>query len=283
MLATLALLLTTAIAAGPGDKFEMVAERQILEIPSGVRFNQCSALSPDGRSVATGSGGWASWSKDGKWIYYLQRADQPWITNLWRMEVATLKKEVLIKNAGGVTARSPQPSPDDKSIAFYRGEKLMLSGADGQNERVLLERDTSRFLVWSPDSSQILLSTKWTLLTVASGQARTLAPVNGNVTSIAWPSWSSGPFVCVFERRAESRPTTGKIWHLSLPSGELTEVTHGPSSYVEIFGAAASGYSLVAQRLPQQASGWNLLDSVFAMFGSKPNRFEHTVILTLKK
>ena len=57
----------------------------------------------------------------------------------------------------------------------------------------------------------------------------------------------------------------------------------GLSSYVAIIGAGASGYSLVAQRMPQQPSGWHILDNVFAIFGSKPDRSQHTVILTLKK
>ena len=200
-LATLVLLVMAAIATGLGDKFEIVAERQILEIPCGVRPNQCGALSPDGRSVLTvkagrltirrlespqerellpqltvsmagATAGWASWSGDGKWIYYLQRADQAWINNLWRVEVSSLKRELLIENAG----TAPSPSPDDQSIAFYRGQKLMLVGRDGGNERVLLERDLSRFLVWAPDSAQILLSANWTVLTVASGQVKNTIP-----------------------------------------------------------------------------------------------------------
>jgi hypothetical protein len=318
MLATVVFLLAFA-----DDKFEMVSERQIPAMPSGVRDGGFGALSSDGKSVltvragrltirplesleekellsqgtlslATGSGAWASWSGDGKWIYYLQRSDRPWINNLWRLHVADLKKELLINNAGGVgvSTPSPLPSPDDKNIVFYRGETAMLTHGDGRSARVLLEHGQSRVLVWSPDSSQILFvegpyprgATKLNLLTVGSGQVRPLATITGYVTSTNWPSWSSGPFLCVLEPAPDprSRPTVGKIWHLSLPYGELTEVTHGPSSYISIFGAGASGYSLVAQRLPMP-SGWKFFQFIGLPSWSKRTPFQPTVILTLKK
>jgi len=318
------------VALAAADKFEVIAEKPIPDVTfaNGIR-----GISPDGKSVLRlaegrltvrridtqeekelfpkGSlsevlGAWAAWSADGKRIYYLPGHDRPEFNDLWRLDIASLKKECLIKNARGVTIVKPKPSPDGKSIAFYRGPVMMLAGADGQNERILCEHcDPSyREMVWAPDSTQLLLIPKYQaddprlrLLTVASGQTRPLAAVDSNlVTSIVWPSWSSGPFVGVLVLQhtlgGGNRLQGGQIWHLSLAAnGELTQLTRDAETiYFRLFGVGADGYSLIVQRLPPQPSGWDDFLGFFAKFGlttpapqAYPKGWPTTVILTLKK
>ena len=182
---------TAAVAAaGNANRFEVASEKQVLSIPVdcysvGHPVN-CGVLSTDGKSVVIVKAGRLTMrplesleekellpqgsvtgvlgsrpglAAQGKWIYYLRGTDQPGVNDLWRLDSTTLQKERLIQNAGGVTTPAPQPSPDGKSIAFFRRQVLMLADADGRNERVLCDHcDPWRCMVWSPDSSQILIS-----------------------------------------------------------------------------------------------------------------------------
>jgi hypothetical protein len=289
---------------GAGDNFQVAAEKQILEIPFG------GAISPDGRSVLivqsgglsvrplesptekqlvppgslpnTVFGAWAVWSADGASVYYLQSADRAFIFDLWRLDALTLNKKLSIKNAAPLSMPRPNPSPDSKSIAFYRGKTLMLARADGQDERVLLEpghlNGEPRLLVWSPDNSQMTLVSafnvpggfeKLDILTVSTGQVKPLAKWKGSITSIIWPSWGSG----VFLSGGQTVPWLGftrdvwQIWHLRLPTlenEERTQVTAAPANYWKIVGAGADGATLVVQRFPPPPNGWDMLRSMLS-------------------
>jgi Tol biopolymer transport system component len=274
----------TASRSAAGDKFVVASERPVLEVPGLYRPSQSlsfAALSPDGRSVlivkagrltirplesweekqllpqgsvaTVGNEAWTAWSADGKFIYYLRLTDRAGITDLWRLDIDTRKQKRLIENAGGVITAMPQPSPDGKSIAFFRGKTLMLAATDGQSERVLWQDgEATKWpgVTWSPDSSQILAPAfsggflKLNLLTVATGQAQRLPPVRGRILSMIWPSWSSGPFLCGFVlpsgMNGDFLPVR-QIWHLSLPQNELTQVTTDPLGYSKIFGAGTGG------------------------------------------
>jgi hypothetical protein len=318
LFAVLALLLTPAVVNGAEKEFEVAAERLIPPVPFNPGYSGSSRdgkswlivnagrltvrplesrdeteLMPPG-SIYTGSGSaWASWSADGKWIYYLQRTDKPGINDYWRIDIANRRKELVIKNAGGVTSASPQPSPDGKSIVFYRGSALMLADTAGGHERLVCEKcGTGRFLVWSPDSSRILLATgfdpargtRLSLLTVATSQLKVLGAVDGIANSMVWPSWGSGFFVCSWQYSRAQQTVARKIWYLNLPGGQPTLVTKGPSNYSALLGATADS-GLVAQRLPA-ASGWDFfgrLSEVVGLSETKPPSGPATVILTLKK
>ena len=228
-------LLVPAFAIASSGKFEVASERRILEIPVDSQAGELanfSKLSPNGESVLTIQSGrltiralesaedkellpmgsiapvihqyWAVWSADSRQIYYLQRGDRVGIGNLWRLDIASRKTGLLIKNTGPV---SVSPSPDGKSVAFYRGNNLILAGTDGKSERVVCDHCmASQYdLVWSPDSSQIVFLygnpdqgvASLSLLTLANGQVTPLRPWKGFINSIVWPSWSSGPLLCV--------------------------------------------------------------------------------------
>jgi hypothetical protein len=328
-LGALACLLVPAIAICGSDTFTVASERTILQIPSSFQSAtriSFSALSPDGRSVLSiwqgrltirrlespeekellpqgsiatlGLQSWAVWSADGKAIDYLQLADRPGITDLWQLDLSTLKTKLLIKNAGGVTTARPQPSPDGKSIAFYRGSTLMLASADGQNERVLWERQDRWWgfvMVWSPDSTQILVPTDrqsskgledLNLVTVSTRQVRHLAPWRHPILSIVWPSWGSGAFLSVMQPAPAflSGRDVGQIWHLRLPQDERTQVTDDSANYRSIFGGGANPYSLIAQRVDTRPEAWQIFRELLTTLSMQPSFSPaHTVMLTLRK
>ena len=327
---------TSASRSAASDKFVVASERAVLEVPGMYRPGQTlgfGAISPDGRSVliiragrltirplesreekellpqgsvaTIGNESWATWAADGKSIYYLQMTDQPGVTDLWRLDPISRKQKRLIENAGGVITAMPQPSPDGRSIAFFRGKSLMVATADGQGERTLWENSEATKwpdVAWSPDNSQILAPAysqgllKLNLVTVATGQVRPLAPWRGRIISMVWPSWSSGPFLCALVLSAggsEDSVPVRQIWHLTLPQDERIQVTTDRLGYSKIFGAGTSGYSLVVQRVPPRPGLWEQAMDFLATLGpgqhgfgyaiQPPDGFQPTVLLTLKK
>jgi hypothetical protein len=326
-----------APASAVEDHFEVTAERPIAEIPWR-NYLSFGALSRDGKSVLivangrvsmrplesleeteilpAGSlpalfGAWAGWSADEKWIYFPQQGDRPGAADLWRLERTTHKKEKIIKDAGGVSTARPSPSPDGKSIAFYRGKTLMLAKADGGNERVLCDHcDSNRGdLAWSPDSSRIVFPSgnsgcSFTLFSVPDKQLTPLPKGTGSCRSILWPAWSSGPFAIMTTARRDWQGTLpdGQIWHLnvldkdqSAADRQWTQVTRGAKSiYLNLLGAGPDGYSLVVQTFPPPPDAWDRFRSsdvgmrVLGMFGAEKRAaasgpVPHTFMLTLKK
>ncbi len=321
--ALLLLVVGPLLSSGDG-KFELSSEREILTIPYGGPVIGWGAPSPDGKtvlvikagalavrsvessvekellpkgSIAGALGVWACWSPDGKSIYYLQGAGVG-KNDLWRLRIATLKKELVIKDAGGVFNANPSPSPDGKSIAFYRDKVLMLVRADGANQRVLCDHcDPSRIdMAWSPDSSQIVSVPRATmvadrksfLVNVATGETKSLQPPKGYVMSMSWPSWSSGPFLCL---SVVTRGENGKykqqgipIFYLALPQEAWTQITPDPAYYIRIFGSGSEPNTLIAQRMQPPPSGWDFaLNALDKMGLPLRAEFQPTVLLTLRK
>jgi hypothetical protein len=118
------------------------------------------------------------------------------------------------------------------------------------------------------------------LVNATTGVKRRLAPWKGAVSSIIWPSWASGVFLCVLEPD-EGAGHDGRIWHLRLPSEERTQVTREPTSYYGILGAGPDAYSLVVGHMPPLPGQW---DHLLEWFGVPYNpNVPHTVVLSLKK
>jgi hypothetical protein len=119
-----------------------------------------------------------------------------------------------------------------------------------------------------------------------------LTPWQGAATSIVWPAWSSGPFLCVRPidpRRRNGPPPTAQIWQLNLPQRqadkeERTQLTREPANYFRILGAGADGYSLVAQRFLPPPGVWDSIVNFFANALAPQGRFQASLVtLTLKK
>ena len=259
-----------------------------------------SMLLPKG-SVAALPRVWATWAPDGKSLYYLHSAEKVTVNDLWRVDIATHKTELLIKNIAG-SASQPSPSPDGRSIAFWRGHTLMIAGADGKNERALCEKcDPWRGLTFSPDSSQITVSmmaerapdfrsAKLHLLSAATGQVRPLASFSGNVRSLLWPAWSSGPFLCLMvadNDRKHFQMISSEVWHVDASTGKQTQVTQPPLNYFAILGAGPEEYSLLVSQMPPEPNGWDnflgMLERIGLSLNDKPKPAMNPVILTLRK
>ena len=292
----------TSLAAGslsPDGKTVLILYAGRLTVRPTQSFEEKEILPAKTVAMVIG-GNWAVSSPDGKWIYYPQTTDRPSILEAWRVDTASRKKERVITVLSPSWMASPVPSPDGKSIAFFQVKTLMLADANGRNERPLW--DGTGFggefggwpLVWSPDSSQILVPTlphHLSLITVATGQIRPLPGWDDPIVSAVWPQWSSGPFLCVKHGHPVSMDLRSvpncQIWHLSLPDGLRMPVTDASQGYLRIFGMGPEGHSLghslIVERTPPPPDWW---DSFMMFLWQTSARhipdFQPTVMLTLR-
>lgn len=274
--------------------FQFVSERQVVYV------RNYPPVSPDGKSYlladrsgivmrsvdAAGekrisdiaSAKWVGWSADQKSVYYLQVGSKPWINDLWRVGISGGKPELLVRDAGGVSIPKPTPSPDGKSIAIFRQQSIIVTNADGKNERKVCDCGEFSFFDahWSPDSSQLLFvrmpnpyvtgSTNVALVTVATGAVTELGAIPDVASSMVWPSWGSGFFYCATGFRRDGRGG-GQIWHFSLPERKRTQLTVDASGYSWIHGLGPDEMSLLAEHWAPGLSEW---DAFLKLFGVRP-------------
>ncbi len=228
-----------------------------------------------------------SWSPDAKFIYYLHPGEKPWIHDLWRVAVNAGTTGLLIQHVSG----RPALTPDGRSVAFTREDAIMLSGVDGKNEKVVCSPCKAGWdLTWSPDGSQLLIP-QWTMLAnkqvksrlvlmdVKTGRTTELASLDGLV-GISGVSWTSAGVLLAYSGRNDD---ASQIWHMSVPSGDRTQVTRDPTGYDQLIGATPDGLSVVAVRQIPPLGYWQRAIALF--FGKEPgvDGPHGTVMLHLRK
>lgn len=237
--------------------------------------------------IPFGQSGWlSSWTADGKFIYYLRQGEKPWIHDLWRVAVDTGSVEAVRKGGPRVVH-----SRDGSQVAFENSKGLLVSRADGGNERVVAKSWPRRgTVIWSPDASQILVEESvWmtnkstlTLVDLATGKQRELTHFDRAMLGVAWPSGADALFVCMFRYDETKSQEPGQIWSIKLASGEATQLTHDPTGFSQLIGAAPDGQSLLVTRMNPPAGYWTRLASIFGI-DSGPDRIPGTVMLHLSK
>jgi len=156
-------------------------------------------------------------------------------------------------------------SPDGKQIAFFRmhqGEStLVVADVDGSNQRVVATRHNPELFemewnapAWAPDGRTIACPIR---LSDARGYFETIIAVNPTdgsqalLTSARWSLvgqsvWlpdSSGLLLTAVE--SEGSPM--QVWHISLPGGVATRVTHDLNDYHDLSLTSEANHLVAVQ------------------------------------
>ena len=162
-------------------------------------------------------------------------------------------------------------SPDDRQIAFVRYSEddkqcaLMIAGVDGQHERAIAIHDQlDRFNTpaWSPDGTNIAVAVgpsdsgsqqvRVVQFNAATGSEMELTSVRWfHISRIVWLPDQSG--LLVTGNKTLGQPK--QIWRLNHRSGEVTPMTDGMISYVDL-SLTADGSRAVAPQVTSTSNIW---------------------------
>jgi serine/threonine protein kinase len=208
-----------------------------------------------------------TFSRDGEYVYYrvIER----------EKEVQTLFE---IPSLGGTPRKvlydidsAPTFSPDGRQIAFVRHNnpvegmsRLIISNADGTNERVLAERnlkDAFSTPVWSPDGQEIAAAISQApntgdvplvLISVADGTIHSFGQSRWTrVNYMAWLPDKSGLLVTA----RDNSSTVSQIWFVAYPSGEVRRVTNDLNNYGGM-SITNDGMTMAALQSVTQSDVW---------------------------
>ena len=179
---------------------------------------------------------------------------------------------------GGVPVRlieKPQGtyslSPDDRQIAFVRYSEddkqcaLMIASIDGHQERAIAIHDQpDRFNspAWSPDGTNVAVASgpsdsgsqqvRVLQFNVATGSAVELSPTRWfHISRIVWLPNQSG--LLIAGKRTLGQPK--QLWRLNHRTGEVTPLTDGTISYVDL-SLTADGSRGVAPQVSSTSNIW---------------------------
>ena len=151
----------------------------------------------------------------------------------------------------------PSFSPDGKQMVFLRANQdnsrgdLIISDADGSNERIFYTRETPEFFshqaqpTWSPDGDTILFSTgvradnreQMLPMAIRVSDAQT-QPVFKNSWSQIWTTqWVEDGRAFIMTGRQDRSTDNNQLWRVAYPSGEVTRLTNDFNDY---YGVSAS-------------------------------------------
>ena len=209
---------------------------------------------------------WTAFAPDGNHVYYLSLDRDKGDTELYRVPVLGGPAVKAANDTGPVAF-----SPDGTSMVFIRqsqGEsRIIVAGIDGTNERVLSKRSEPEYYrinwnapAWSPDGKTIACPARLvdnvghydTIVGInaADGSERTLT--SGRWQQVGQPQWlANGLFLTAAER------TTGpqQIWHIAMPDGVATRITHDLNDYYDL-SLTADGTRLSAVQNHVVSSLW---------------------------
>ena len=208
---------------------------------------------------------WAAFAPDGNSVYYLSLDRDKGDTELYRVPALGGPVVKAAHDTGPVGF-----SPDGASMVFIRmyqdESRVIVSGTDGSNERVLATRRQPEYFrenwnapAWSPDGKTIACPAR---LADELGYYETIIAFNAEdgserrLTSGRWqqvgqPQWlADGLLLTAAERSTGPQ----QVWHIS-PDGSATRVTHDLNDYYGL-SLTADGTRLAAVQSQVVSSFW---------------------------
>ena len=255
--------------------------------------NRHAVISPDGqyiaytfsvkgqnsiwfRQLATDSGkeivapadrlGGLAMSHNGQHLYFIKGSPESFALYRVALPLGGVPVRLIEKPEGQFSL-----SPDDSQVAFVRYSKddkqcaLMIAGVDGQHERAIAIHDQpDRFNTpaWSPDGMNIAVAVgpsdsgsqqvRVVQFSAATGSEVELSPVRWfHISRIVWLPDQSG--LLITGNKTLGQPK--QIWRLNHRSGEVTPLTDGMTSYVDL-SLTADGSRAVAPQVSSTSNIW---------------------------
>jgi Tol biopolymer transport system component len=255
--------------------------------------NRHAVISPDGqyiaytfavkgqnsiwfRQLATDSGkeivpptdrlGGLTMSHNGQHLYFVKGSPESFALYRVALPLGGVPVRLIEKPQGSYSL-----SPDDSQVAFVRYSEddkqcaLMIAGVDGQHERAIATHDQpDRFNTpaWSPDGTNIAVAVgpsdsgsqqvRVVQFSAATGAEVELSPVRWfHISRIVWLPDQSG--LLITGNKTLGQPK--QIWRLNLRSGEVTPITDGMISYVDL-SLTADGSTAVAPQVSSTSNIW---------------------------
>ena len=200
-------------------------------------------------------------SPDGEFIYYLREVLASGVRTLERIPVLGGDPESLIFDVD----TPPSFSPDQKQLAFVRwrpggGAHLVVAGADGRNERLLLDKkpgENLARLAWSPDGETVVVMAgadgrEDGFLLAVSVEGAEEREVSSGWASISDLFWSPDGDSLILAGRPQGSDAQNQIWEVSYPGGEKRRITRDLNQYNGVT-LSGDGEALVTTQADRQA------------------------------
>ncbi len=220
------------------------------------------------RQLATDSGkeivplserlGGLAFSRNGQNLYFIKGPPESFALYRVALPLGGVPVRLIEKPQGSYSI-----SPDDNRIAFVRYSEddkqcaLMIASADGKHERVIAIHDQpDRFNTpaWSPDGDSIAVAVgasdsgtqqvRIVQYNVATGSEEELSPVRWyHISRIVWLRDQRG--ILIVGKRTLGQ--TKQLWRMNYPSGELSAMTDGLTTYADVSLTADNSRAVATQ------------------------------------
>jgi len=202
--------------------------------------------------------GGLTFSHSGEHLYFIKGPPASWAMYRVTLPLGGVPVRLIDKPQGSFSL-----SPEDRQIAFIRYSNddkecaLMIADANGISQRALVvhaQPDRFHSPAWSPDGQTIAVaagesdsgSQQVRILEfgVADGSEREVPAGRWfHISRIVWLPDRSGLLIVGNRKMGESK----QIWLVSYPGGEISQITAGPTAYIDISITADAAKAVAVQ------------------------------------